>query len=145
MRSGLVHLLDKLCSLSQCRCTEAPQSEIQSVQQKVSSMAWAGFQVLSNRCVMWESCDGEWRHLMSKNSFAVWSEQRHFLTFIPMFAIENKLQLSKVFCKRDCFNIVIQLNLGGSCHLYFITHPKMAPFSRLPFSFHHSLQPDRSP
>ncbi|WAR02868.1 HECD4-like protein [Mya arenaria] len=55
VRSGLVHLLDKLCSLashrSECR-------ESQSTRQRVSAMAWAGFQVLANRCVMWETEEG---------------------------------------------------------------------------------------
>ncbi|XP_062590799.1 probable E3 ubiquitin-protein ligase HECTD4 isoform X2 [Saccostrea cucullata] len=55
VRSGLVHLLDKLCSLANLR---SDTSETQSVNQKVSAMAWAGFQVLANRCVMWETEDG---------------------------------------------------------------------------------------
>ncbi|XP_055995500.1 probable E3 ubiquitin-protein ligase HECTD4 isoform X2 [Ostrea edulis] len=55
VRSGLVHLLDKLCSLANLR---SDTSDTQSVNQKVSAMAWAGFQVLANRCVMWETEDG---------------------------------------------------------------------------------------
>ncbi|XP_053376531.1 probable E3 ubiquitin-protein ligase HECTD4 [Mercenaria mercenaria] len=55
VRSGLVHLLDKLCSLASYR---ADSRESQSTRQKVSAMAWAGFQVLANRCVMWETEEG---------------------------------------------------------------------------------------
>ncbi|XP_063396384.1 probable E3 ubiquitin-protein ligase HECTD4 [Mytilus trossulus] len=55
VRSGLVHLLDKLCSLANYRLDN---KETQSTHQKVSAMAWAGFQVLANRCVMWETEDG---------------------------------------------------------------------------------------
>ena len=61
-RSGLVHLLDKLCSLTNYRGSgggEGTSTETQSQRTKVSAMAWAGFQVLSNRCVMWEQEDGE--------------------------------------------------------------------------------------
>ncbi|OWF52164.1 E3 ubiquitin-protein ligase HECTD4 [Mizuhopecten yessoensis] len=57
VRSGLVHLLDKLCSLANHR-TDSSNTETQSTNQKVSAMAWAGFQVLANRCVMWEIEDG---------------------------------------------------------------------------------------
>lgn len=56
VRSGLVHLLDKLCSLANYRLDN---KETQSTHQKVSAMAWAGFQVLANRCVMWETEDGK--------------------------------------------------------------------------------------
>ena len=56
VRSGLVYLLDKLCSLSGSR--DPSGTDCQSIHQRVSSMAWAGFQVLSNRCVMWEDEDG---------------------------------------------------------------------------------------
>ena len=55
VRSGLVHLLDKLCSLANHR---SETRENQSTRQKVSAMAWAGFQVLANRCVMWETEEG---------------------------------------------------------------------------------------
>ena len=58
VRSGLVHMLDKLCSLTNYR-SEGSNTEAQTVKQRVSSMAWAGFQVLSNRCVTWEQEDGE--------------------------------------------------------------------------------------
>ncbi|KAJ8312853.1 hypothetical protein KUTeg_010226 [Tegillarca granosa] len=57
VRSGLVHLLDKLCSLANHR-SDGSNTETQSTNQKVSAMAWAGFQVLANRCVMWETEDG---------------------------------------------------------------------------------------
>ncbi|KAK3084084.1 hypothetical protein FSP39_007865 [Pinctada imbricata] len=57
VRSGLVHLLDKLCSLANYRA-ESSAPDGQSTHQKVSAMAWAGFQVLANRCVMWEKEDG---------------------------------------------------------------------------------------
>ena len=62
MRSGLVQLLDRLCSLSSCReraMGGRASSAVEGLRQRVSSMAWAGFQVLSNRCVMWEKEDGE--------------------------------------------------------------------------------------
>uniref|UniRef100_T1J2Q6 HECT domain-containing protein n=1 Tax=Strigamia maritima TaxID=126957 RepID=T1J2Q6_STRMM len=52
IQSGLVHLLDRLCSLSSCHSTGTNNSL--TVRQQVSALAWAGFQVLSNRCVMWE-------------------------------------------------------------------------------------------
>ncbi|XP_066272380.1 LOW QUALITY PROTEIN: probable E3 ubiquitin-protein ligase HECTD4 [Branchiostoma lanceolatum] len=56
VRSGLVQLLDKLCSLSSYR--DQSNTETQTMKQRVSAMAWAGFQVLSNRCVMWEDEEG---------------------------------------------------------------------------------------
>lgn len=56
VRSGLVHLLDKLCSLASYRSDTAP-ADSQNAKQRVSLMAWAGFQVLSNRCVAWEQLD----------------------------------------------------------------------------------------
>ncbi|XP_052243277.1 probable E3 ubiquitin-protein ligase HECTD4 isoform X2 [Dreissena polymorpha] len=60
VRSGLVHLLDKLCSLAS---NQSDSRENQSVRQKVSAMAWAGFQVLANRCVMWETEEGAYEDL----------------------------------------------------------------------------------
>ena len=56
VRSGLVHLLDRLCSLANHRAEVS--LETQSTRQKVSAMAWAGFQVLADRCVMWETEEG---------------------------------------------------------------------------------------
>ncbi|XP_036454105.1 probable E3 ubiquitin-protein ligase HECTD4 isoform X4 [Colossoma macropomum] len=56
VRSGLVQLLDQLCSLSsQKDCTS---SEKQTKKQKVATMAWAAFQVLANRCIEWEKVEG---------------------------------------------------------------------------------------
>lgn len=57
VRSGLVHLLDRLCSLANHRADM--NMETQSTRQKVSAMAWAGFQVLADRCVMWETEEGK--------------------------------------------------------------------------------------
>ena len=57
VRSGLVHLLDRLCSLANYRGDVS--LETQSTRQKVSAMAWAGFQVLADRCVMWETEEGK--------------------------------------------------------------------------------------
>ncbi|KAK7506010.1 hypothetical protein BaRGS_00002732 [Batillaria attramentaria] len=53
VRSGLVHLLDKLCSLAG-HPSDGLGVETQTTRQKVSALAWAGFQVLANRCVKWE-------------------------------------------------------------------------------------------
>lgn len=72
VRSGLVHLLDKLCSLANLR---SDTSETQSINQKVSSMAWAGFQVLANRCVMWETEDGKF--YLYRDYFSVPYTQRN--------------------------------------------------------------------
>eukprot|EP00061_Rhincodon_typus_P018555 g47769.t1 len=52
VRSGLVQLMDRLCSLTSQR--ESSSSEKQTRKQKVATMAWAAFQVLANRCVEWE-------------------------------------------------------------------------------------------
>uniref|UniRef100_A0A4X2K6H4 HECT domain E3 ubiquitin protein ligase 4 n=1 Tax=Vombatus ursinus TaxID=29139 RepID=A0A4X2K6H4_VOMUR len=56
VRSGLVQLMDRLCSLSSQ--AEAGSSEKQTKKQKVAAMAWAAFQVLANRCVEWEKEEG---------------------------------------------------------------------------------------
>ncbi|XP_038229207.1 probable E3 ubiquitin-protein ligase HECTD4 isoform X2 [Dermochelys coriacea] len=56
VRSGLVQLMDKLCSLSSQ--TESSSNEKQTKKQKVATMAWAAFQVLANRCVEWEKEEG---------------------------------------------------------------------------------------
>lgn len=56
MRSGLVQLMDRLCSLSSQ--TESSSNEKQTKKQKVATMAWAAFQVLANRCVEWEKEEG---------------------------------------------------------------------------------------
>ncbi|XP_033101041.1 probable E3 ubiquitin-protein ligase HECTD4 [Anneissia japonica] len=52
--SGLVQLLDKLCSLGQVT-GDIGGSSSKSSRLHVSALAWAGFQVLANRCVSWES------------------------------------------------------------------------------------------
>uniref|UniRef100_A0A2C9KB19 HECT domain-containing protein n=1 Tax=Biomphalaria glabrata TaxID=6526 RepID=A0A2C9KB19_BIOGL len=57
VRSHLVHLLDKLCSLGNHRA-DGLGAEAQTPRQKVSALAWAGFQVLASRCVKWENEDG---------------------------------------------------------------------------------------
>lgn len=57
VRSGLVQLMDRLCSLSSQ--TESGSSEKQTKKQKVATMAWAAFQVLANRCVEWEKEEGK--------------------------------------------------------------------------------------
>ncbi|XP_059171920.1 probable E3 ubiquitin-protein ligase HECTD4 isoform X2 [Physella acuta] len=57
VRSHLVYLLDKLCSLGSHRA-DGLGGETQSPRQKVSALAWAGFQVLASRCVKWENEDG---------------------------------------------------------------------------------------
>ncbi|MGH0151603.1 UNVERIFIED_CONTAM: hypothetical protein FKN15_020765 [Acipenser sinensis] len=56
VRSGLVHLMDRLCSLSGQR--DCSSNEKQTKKQKVATMAWAAFQVLANRCVEWEKVEG---------------------------------------------------------------------------------------
>ncbi|XP_034647326.1 probable E3 ubiquitin-protein ligase HECTD4 [Trachemys scripta elegans] len=61
VRSGLVQLMDRLCSLSSQ--TESSSNEKQTKKQKVATMAWAAFQVLANRCVEWEKEEGRSREL----------------------------------------------------------------------------------
>ncbi|KAJ3603715.1 hypothetical protein NHX12_028456 [Muraenolepis orangiensis] len=56
VRSGLVQLMDRLCSLSSQR--ESSSNEKQTKKQKVATMAWAAFQVLANRCIEWEKVEG---------------------------------------------------------------------------------------
>ncbi|XP_028827058.1 probable E3 ubiquitin-protein ligase HECTD4 isoform X2 [Denticeps clupeoides] len=56
VRSGLVQLMDRLCSLSSQR--DSSSSEKQTKKQKVATMAWAAFQVLANRCIEWERVEG---------------------------------------------------------------------------------------
>ncbi|ESO97623.1 hypothetical protein LOTGIDRAFT_228255 [Lottia gigantea] len=57
VRSGLVHLLDKLCGLAN-RNTDIQTADNQTIHQKVSLLAWAGFRVLASRCVTWETEEG---------------------------------------------------------------------------------------
>lgn len=64
MRSGLVQLMDRLCSLSSQR--DSSSSEKQTKKQKVATMAWAAFQVLANRCIEWEKVEGEQRLRLEK-------------------------------------------------------------------------------
>ncbi|XP_061115937.1 probable E3 ubiquitin-protein ligase HECTD4 isoform X3 [Conger conger] len=56
VRSGLVQLMDRLCSLSSQR--DCGSSEKQTRKQRVATMAWAAFQVLANRCIEWEKVEG---------------------------------------------------------------------------------------
>ncbi|XP_062874264.1 probable E3 ubiquitin-protein ligase HECTD4 isoform X2 [Trichomycterus rosablanca] len=56
VRSGLVKLMDRLCSLSNQR--DCSFNEKQTKKQKVATMAWAAFQVLANRCIEWEKVEG---------------------------------------------------------------------------------------
>ncbi|XP_038054835.1 probable E3 ubiquitin-protein ligase HECTD4 isoform X2 [Patiria miniata] len=57
--SGLVQVLDQLCSLGSSSGGSggigAGSSESQTTRQLVSALAWAGFQVLASRCVSWEA------------------------------------------------------------------------------------------
>ncbi|XP_055958013.1 probable E3 ubiquitin-protein ligase HECTD4 [Patella vulgata] len=57
VRSGLVHLLDQLCGLAN-RSTDLQSPDTQTIHQKVSLLAWAGFRVLASRCVTWETEEG---------------------------------------------------------------------------------------
>uniref|UniRef100_W5MLW8 HECT domain E3 ubiquitin protein ligase 4 n=1 Tax=Lepisosteus oculatus TaxID=7918 RepID=W5MLW8_LEPOC len=56
VRSGLVQLMDRLCSLSGQR--DCSSNDKQTKKQKVATMAWAAFQVLANRCIEWEKVEG---------------------------------------------------------------------------------------
>ncbi|XP_071790886.1 probable E3 ubiquitin-protein ligase HECTD4 isoform X2 [Asterias amurensis] len=56
--SGLVQVLDQLCSLGSgggSSGSSGGSSESQTTKQRVSALAWAGFQVLASRCVSWEA------------------------------------------------------------------------------------------
>ena len=55
MRSGLVKLLDQLCSLmDEQKPVDVGGDEDESLH-RVTSLAWAAFQVLADRCVLWET------------------------------------------------------------------------------------------
>jgi E3 ubiquitin-protein ligase HECTD4 len=55
VRSGLVKLLDRLCSqVSTITPIEVGREEDEE-EHRVTSLAWAAFQVLADRCVSWES------------------------------------------------------------------------------------------
>ncbi|GAB6029828.1 putative E3 ubiquitin-protein ligase HTD4 [Chamberlinius hualienensis] len=68
VNSGLVQLLDWMCSLSDHRSNTS--SDPKNLRQRVAAMAWAGFQVLSNCCVTWEKDDDvyEDEYLLMDNS-----------------------------------------------------------------------------
>lgn len=70
VRSGLVQLMDRLCSLSSQ--TESSSSEKQTKKQKVATMAWAAFQVLANRCVEWEKEEGKQDCFLELIEFFYW-------------------------------------------------------------------------
>ena len=57
VRSGLVKLLDRLCSLvdSQRPADSAAPEEEDDGSHRVTSLAWAAFQVLADHCVSWET------------------------------------------------------------------------------------------
>ncbi|XP_030623120.1 LOW QUALITY PROTEIN: probable E3 ubiquitin-protein ligase HECTD4 [Chanos chanos] len=57
VRSGLVQLMDRLCSLSSQRDCNTSNDK-QTKKQRVATMAWAAFQVLANRCIEWEKEEG---------------------------------------------------------------------------------------
>ena len=59
VRSGLVSLLDKLCSLNNEDNPIEKQSDCLSGKQELSIMAWAGFKVLANRCMEWQEADSQ--------------------------------------------------------------------------------------
>lgn len=58
VQSGLVKLLDKLCSLSHLpdepSAPKQQEEERKEVLHRVTTLAWAAFQVLADRCVSWE-------------------------------------------------------------------------------------------
>ena len=55
VRSGLVRLLDQLCSLvDDQKPLEVGGEEDESLH-RVMSLAWAAFQVLADHCVSWET------------------------------------------------------------------------------------------
>ena len=55
VRSGLVKLLDHLCSLVDNQKSMEVGGEEDESLHRVTSLAWAGFQVLADRCVSWET------------------------------------------------------------------------------------------
>ena len=57
MRSGLMKLLNQLCSLvDEQKSAELGGEEEESIH-RVTALAWAAFQVLADRCVSWETQD----------------------------------------------------------------------------------------
>lgn len=57
MRSGLVKLLDRLCSLVDSQKPLEVGGEEDDALHRVTSLAWAAFQVLADHCVSWETQD----------------------------------------------------------------------------------------
>ena len=55
MRSGLVKLLDRLCSLVDSQKPLEVGGEEDDAMHRVTSLAWAAFQVLADHCVSWET------------------------------------------------------------------------------------------
>ena len=55
VRSGLVKLLDRLCSLVDSQKPLEVGGD--DALHRVTSLAWAAFQVLADRCVSWETQD----------------------------------------------------------------------------------------
>lgn len=57
MRSGLVKLLDQLCSLVDDHKPVGMGGDEDEALHRVTSLAWAAFQVLADHCVSWETQD----------------------------------------------------------------------------------------
>lgn len=57
VRSGLVRLLDHLCSLVSTKKPLEVGGEADESLHRVTSLSWASFQVLADQCVSWESQD----------------------------------------------------------------------------------------
>lgn len=55
VRSGLVKLLDHLCSLVDSKKPLEVGGEEDESLHRVTSLAWAAFQVLADHCVSWET------------------------------------------------------------------------------------------
>ncbi len=57
VRSGLVKLLDNLCSLFDDQKPVEVGGDEDETLHRVTSLAWAAFQVLADHCVSWETQD----------------------------------------------------------------------------------------
>lgn len=57
VRSGLVKLLDRLCSVADEQKQVDIGGDEDEALHRVTSLAWAAFQVLADRCVSWETQD----------------------------------------------------------------------------------------
>ena len=55
VRSGLVKLLDRLCSFVDSSRPVEVGGEEDDAMHRVTSLAWAAFQVLADHCVSWET------------------------------------------------------------------------------------------